>query len=264
MGPLSNLVDGTLKINSLGGLFSQPLGCVIIKVWVEGVKGYNKDQVALIILDLTTFGLRVLIILGTPTIKQIMNIIKESEIDELSISLNGLMISCLLAGHWVEFSLKNNTTDSPIPDLTDLNEAVKTTKWEAIEAFLSKIVHGHTKTVLLGKNMYVMTKTPEKGKEPCLPHGVSVANTYTKMTTGNRHVAVVIKNQTAAPITIGKGIKVAQVVAANRVPPVEDMPRTLEKLDEMQGIQWTEMSIAQRKRHSSSSYIYQDWRDGLE
>ena len=40
-------------------------------------------------------------------------------------------------------------------------------KQEKIEVFLSKIVHGHTKTVLLGNNMYVMTQAPEKGEEPC-------------------------------------------------------------------------------------------------
>ena len=70
-----------------------------------------------------------------------------------------------------------------------------------------------------------------------MPHGLSVANTYTEMVTGNRHVAIVIKNQTAAPIIIGKGIKVTQVVAMNRVPPVEIMPVTLEKLDKMKGFQ---------------------------
>ena len=90
--------------------------------------------------------------------------------------------------------------------------------------------------MLLGNNMYLMTQVPEKGEEPCLPLDLSVANTYTEMTTANRCVAVVIKNQTSAPIIISTGIKVAQVVVANRVPPVEVMPGTLEKLDEMQGI----------------------------
>ena len=66
VGPLSDLVDGTLKINGFGGLFSWPLAYVIIKVQVEGVKGYNEDQVALVILDLTTFGSRALVTLGTP------------------------------------------------------------------------------------------------------------------------------------------------------------------------------------------------------
>ena len=176
-GPLSYLVDVTLKINGFGGLFSQPLGCVIIRVQIEGMKGYNKDQVALVIQDLTAFGSRVSVTLGTLTINQIVNIIKESEIDELSVSLSWWKITCLLAGHWAELSLRNNTITSPIPDLTDLNEAIKTTKQEEIEAFLSKIIHGHTKTVLLGNNMYVMSQAPEKGEEPCLPHGLNMANT---------------------------------------------------------------------------------------
>ena len=104
-------------------------------------------------------------------------------------------------------------------------KAVKTTKWEEIEAFLSNIIHGHAK---LGNNKYVMTQAPEKGKEPCLPHGLSMVNTYTEMTTGSRHITVVIKNQTAAQIIVTKGIKVTKVVAANRIPPIEVMPGTLE------------------------------------
>ena len=48
-------------------------------------------------------------------------------------------------------------------------------------------------------------------------------------------------------IIIGKGVKVTQVVATNRVPPVEVVPGTLERLHEMQGIQQTRMSIECRK-----------------
>ena len=57
---------------------------------------------------------------------------------------------------------------------------------EEIDAFLSKIIHGQTKTMLLGNNMCVMIQTLEKGEEPCMPHGLSVVNTYTKMTTGSK------------------------------------------------------------------------------
>ena len=109
-------------------------------------------------------------------------------------------------------------------------------KWEEIEAFSSKIAHGHTKMVLLGNNMYVMMKALGKREKPCLPHGLSVVNTYTEMTTGSRHVTVVIKNQTAAPIIFGKSVKVTHVVAANRLPPIKVMSGTLEKLDKMQGV----------------------------
>ena len=41
--------------------------------------------------------------------------------------------------------------------------------------------------------------------------------------------------------------QVTWVVAANRVPPIEFIPGTLEKLDEMQGVWWTKMSCEHRK-----------------
>ena len=50
---------------------------------------------------------QVLVTLGTPTINWIINMIKESEIDELSATLNGLRISNLLACHQAELSIRS-------------------------------------------------------------------------------------------------------------------------------------------------------------
>ena len=49
------------------------------------MRGFDEDQVALVVPDSTAFGSRVMVTLGTPTINQIVNIIKENEIDELSV-----------------------------------------------------------------------------------------------------------------------------------------------------------------------------------
>ena len=80
-----------------------------------------------------------------------------------------------------------------------------------------------------------------------MPHGLGVVNTYTEMTTGRKRVDVMIKNLTTALITITKGIKITQEVAMDMVFQVEPASATLEKLDEMQGIQQTKMSVEQRK-----------------
>ena len=72
-------------------------------------------------------------------------------------------------------------------------------------------------------------------------------NTYTEVTIWNKHIAVIVKNLMAIPITITKGIIVIQVVAANAVPLVEVVPRTLEKLDKMQGVQQTRMPVEWRR-----------------
>ena len=51
---------------------------------MEGVWGYDKDQVVLVIPDSSGFRSQVPVSLGTP----IINVIKESEIDELSVCLD--------------------------------------------------------------------------------------------------------------------------------------------------------------------------------
>ena len=48
-------------------------------------------------------------------------------------------------------------------------------------------------------------------------------------------------------IVITKGVKVTQVVAVNAVPPVELVSRMLEAVDEVQGIQQTNMLVERRK-----------------
>ena len=57
----------------------------------------------------------------------------------------------------------------------------------------------------------------------------------------------VVKNLMAILITTTNGVKVAREVAANVVPPVELVPRALEGLDEVQGIQQTKMSVEKRR-----------------
>ena len=73
--------------------------------------------------------------LGTLTINHIIDVIKESEIDELSASLNGSRIYHLLACHQVEHSIRSEMAANQTIGLTNLNKAVKMIKTEEIEAF---------------------------------------------------------------------------------------------------------------------------------
>ena len=56
---------------------TQHLGYVIVQVQVDRVQGYDEDQIALVIPDLSNFVVRVPVILGIPTISHIMNVMKE-------------------------------------------------------------------------------------------------------------------------------------------------------------------------------------------
>ena len=124
IGPLSDLSHGTLGINGFGGVFAWFLGYVIIRVQVEEIWGYNEDQVALVILDYTGFGSQVPVTLGTTTINQIINVIRESEIDELLVSLNESRIAPLLACWQAELFIQKVMVTNQAVDPTDLNKSV--------------------------------------------------------------------------------------------------------------------------------------------
>ena len=77
--PFSDLTDGTMGINGFKGVFSWPLGYIIIRVQVEGYQGYNEDQLALAIPDSTVFGSQVPVTLCIPTLNWIIIVLKESK-----------------------------------------------------------------------------------------------------------------------------------------------------------------------------------------
>ena len=67
VGLITDLMGSKATCIGLGNTCTRPLGYVMIWVQVDRVRGYDKDQKALIILDFSNFAVRVPIILGTPT-----------------------------------------------------------------------------------------------------------------------------------------------------------------------------------------------------
>ena len=81
---LAQEVGGKIPpILGIGGIMVNPEGFIIMNVKIPCVKGYNKDQIAIVMDDP---GLKDCpVILGMPTIIQVMEVIKESEISKLAI-----------------------------------------------------------------------------------------------------------------------------------------------------------------------------------
>ena len=55
MGPITDLIGAKVTYVGLGNIYTRPLGYVVIRVQVDRVQGYDKDQIALVILDLSNF-----------------------------------------------------------------------------------------------------------------------------------------------------------------------------------------------------------------
>ena len=77
--PLSYLVGRCIACIGLGNALTQPIGYVIIWVQVDRVQGYDEDQIALVIPNLSNFVAWVPVILGTPTTSCVMNVIRERD-----------------------------------------------------------------------------------------------------------------------------------------------------------------------------------------
>ena len=96
VGLITNLMGSKVTCIGLGHAYTRPLGYVVIRVQ-EGVWGYDEDQIALIIPDFLSLAMRVPIILGTPTIGQVVNMMKEAEMDALAMPWANARVAHLLA-----------------------------------------------------------------------------------------------------------------------------------------------------------------------
>ena len=68
VGPITDHIGSKVTCVGLGNTYTRPLGYVMIQVQVDGVQGYDEDQIALVILDLSNFVAQIPVVLGTPTI----------------------------------------------------------------------------------------------------------------------------------------------------------------------------------------------------
>ena len=66
MGPITYLLGAKVTCVGLGNAYARLLGYVVIQVQVDGVQGYNEDQISLLILAISNFAVRVPVIFGTP------------------------------------------------------------------------------------------------------------------------------------------------------------------------------------------------------
>ena len=68
VGPITDLMDSKVTCVGLGNAYTRLLGYVVVWAQVDGVQGYDEDQIALVILDFSNFAARVPLIFGMPTI----------------------------------------------------------------------------------------------------------------------------------------------------------------------------------------------------
>ena len=216
VGPVTDLMGSKVACVGLGNAYKRPLGYVVIWVQVDGVWGYDEDDIALVILDFSNFAARVPVILGMPTIGRVVNVMKEAEMDAMAMPWANARVAHLLSVHRV-MPMEVGDGQEEKFDMNDNDQVMYTQKVETIEPFSSHIVPVKTGRAYVGKCINVMVQALET-QDGSLPQGLTVQNTYTELRKGSKKAVVVVQNYTAYPQTLQKKTPVARAVAASPVP----------------------------------------------
>ena len=155
--PITNLMGSKVTCVGLGNAYTRPLGYVVIWVQVDRVQGYDKDQIALVIPDLSNFSAQVLVILGTPTISQVVNVMKEAEMDALAMPWANARAAYLLSVHRM-ISMEVGDGQEEKIDMNSYDQLMYTQNAEMIEPFSSRIVPVKTGRAYVGECINVMVQ----------------------------------------------------------------------------------------------------------
>ena len=216
MGPITDLIGTRVTCVGLGNTYTQPLGYIIVWVQVDGVQGYGEDQIALVVPDELKFAEWIPIILGTPTISSIVNVMKEREIDALAMPWANARVAHLLSVHRAMATVVDDQTlESANPNGYD--EVVFTRNMETIEAFSSCVISIKMEKAYMGECINVMTQVLWT-KDDSLSQGLTIQNVYPELWRGSKNVIMVVRNSTAYPQMLQKKALVFRAIAATAVP----------------------------------------------
>ena len=243
-GPITDLMGSKVACVGLGNAYTRPLGYVVIWVQVEGVQGYDKDQIALVITDFSNYVAQIQIILGTPTIGRVINVMKEAEVDALATLWANARVGHLLSVHrMVPMEVGDGQREEVGTNSYD--QLMYTQNAETIEPFSSCIVLMKAGRAHMGEHINIMIQTLQT-KDGSLLQGLTVQNTYTKLRQGSKKAVMVVRNNTAYLQTLQKKTLLARMVAALPVPRPFKEEQLLEGAAEPQGSHTPRLTVRQR------------------
>ena len=219
---LAEEIGGAIPhISGIGSISVEPVGFIMMNIKALGITGYNEDQIAIVMDDPGMMEWQV--ILGTPTIYRVMEVIKESEISKLAVPWASSQISWLMRDIVAKLGqvMVNDIANKPIAPL-HVDEVVRVASKCTVPPFGHKAIHGKVNLVLHGYKMNVMTHGLEK-RSSSLPLGIDVQTVYATLADGSNQITVVLRNNTRDWLEIKKGVPVARMVAANEVPKVTSL-----------------------------------------
>ena len=148
--------------------------------------------------------------IGTCTLVRVINVIKESEMDQIStpwvtVCLAQLLSQCVIA----EETPEEGAEGTDAPGETEVDTVVEMRGSTYVGPFQTEILEGKISQAPV-HDMHVMV-TPighaelKQGRAHQLPPGLQVLHAYTTLMAGNKQVSIVVRNMTDKAIFLKKG-----------------------------------------------------------
>ena len=227
--PLSGLVDYSLHLVGLAGQHTCPLGFLIARLQVKEVTGYDEDVIFLVVPDESTFGKRVPIVIGTCTLARVINVIKESEMDQISTPWVTVHLAQLLSQHVIAGGTPDKGVEgTDTPEEKEVNTVVKVRGGTHVGPFQTEILEGKISQAPMHDTHVMVTPIwhaelrQDRGHQ--LPPGLQVLHAYTTLTAGCKQISIVVQNMTDKAIFLRKGVRVVHIVSAMLAPREETPP----------------------------------------
>ena len=211
VGPITDLMGSRVACVGLGNAYTRLLGYMVVWVQVDGVQGYDEDQIALFIPDFSSFATRVPVILGTPTIGQVVNVMREAEVDALATPWANARAAHLLAV-WRMMPVKMGNGQEEGYDTNKDSPLMYTQKAETLEPFSSHVIPMKTTKAYLGECINIMVQALYAQDRALLP-GLTVQNMYKELRKGSKKAVVVVQNNITYPQTLQKKTPMARAIS---------------------------------------------------
>ena len=144
-----------IPLVGLGDGYTELMGFTLLKVQIKGLPQYDEQQVVFVLDNPSAFLARIPVILGTPTINRVVQVMRESDLHDAPTELQMARVAYEWAqgfqfrrASWGErLQFLTNTAEDPL----DLDEKVLLTDKCTIPGFQSVVTQGSTRrTMMMG------------------------------------------------------------------------------------------------------------------
>ena len=194
--------------------------------------------------DFSNFVAQIPVILGTPTIGQVINVMTEAEVDALVILWANARVAHLLLVHrMVPMEVGDGQNEEVGTNSYD--QLMYTQDAETIEPFSSCMVLVKAERAHMGECINIMVQALQT-KDGSLLQGLTMQNMYTELKQGSKEAVVMVRNNTAYAQTLQKKTLVAREVVALPVPKPLKEEQVLEGATEPYDSHTPKLTVRQR------------------